>query len=309
MLIGLDIGGTKIEGVIVTPNNPDVVFRLRVSTPKSNYVDFLDAVKGVINDLIEKNEQLDIAAIQSIGIGCCGSINKTSGTMQGANILYLNGEDFLGDVQSVYRLPVALTNDANCLAISEFNTGAAKSAQSSCLAVILGTGCGSGVIINGDIVDGLHGLGGEIGHNPLPSFDTSVDGPNVTCYCGSENCIESFLSGTGFERTWAVKHKPLPAAVIFEAYIDGDKNAVAHVDHYTDCLARVLGSIINVIDPEVIVLGGGVSNQEIIYPLVQGKLSRYTFSKHVSTPIVKALHGDSSGVLGAAYLPLMKGLV
>ena len=293
----------------MTPTNPDVSYRLRVPTPKSSYADFLGAVKGVIDGLLEKSTPFEQETVQSIGIGCCGSINKVSGKMQGANILYLNGQDFLGDVQSVYSVPVALTNDANCLAISEFKTGAAKSAQNSCLAVILGTGCGGGVIINGDIVDGMHGLGGEIGHNPLPNFDSSVDGPNVTCYCGSENCIESFLSGTGLERTWAAKYDPLSGKQIFEAYACGDKNAVAHIEHYTDCVARVFGSIINVIDPEVIVLGGGVSNQDVIYPLIQCKLSRYTFSKNISTPIVKAMHGDSSGVLGAAYLPQMKGLI
>ncbi len=257
MLIGLDIGGTKIEGVIVNPNNAEVSHRLRIATPKSNYSDFLYAVKGVINTLIETNSKTEHRWIESIGIGCCGSINRLTGKMQGANILYLNHQDFLGDIQSDYTIPVALTNDANCLAISEFKTGAAKSAKSSCLAVILGTGCGSGVIINGDIVDGLHGLGGEIGHNPLPNFDSNVDGSNVTCYCGSENCIESFLSGTGFERTWAAKHPPLSAKEIFDACSCGDERAIKHVDHYTNCLARVLGSIINVIDPEVIVLGEG----------------------------------------------------
>ncbi|KII76445.1 ROK family protein [Vibrio renipiscarius] len=303
MLIGLDIGGTKIEGVIVAPNTAQVVHRLRVDTPKTNYMAFLVAVKEVIATLLEKE------AVQSIGVGCCGSINRATGKMQGANILYLNGQDFLGDLRASYAIPVALTNDANCLAISEFKSGAAKEATNSCLAVIIGTGCGGGVVIHGDIVDGQHGLGGEIGHNPLPGFDSRIDGPAVKCYCGSTNCNESFVSGTGFERTWAIKHAPLSAKEIFAAYAGGDAEAIQHVEYYADCLARVLGTIVNIIDPEVIVLGGGVSNQDVIYPLVTQKLAEHTFSNSITTPIRKALHGDSSGVLGAAYLPVMKGLV
>lgn len=303
MLIGLDIGGTKIEGVVVSPHKPDVLHRLRVATPKTDYADFLSAVKSVIDALLEQ------APIHSIGIGCCGSLDRTSGQMQGANILYLNGQDFLGDLQSAYTLPVALTNDANCLAISEFKSGAASQAENSCLAVILGTGCGGGVIVNGGIVDGLHGLGGEIGHNPLPGFSSDFDGPKVDCYCGSVNCVESFVSGTGLERTWALNHPSLSAKAIFDAHQLGDAAAVKHVDYYCDCVARVLASVINVIDPEIIVLGGGVSNQDAIYPLIKSKLNQYTFSKNVSTPVVKAMHGDSSGVLGAAYLPLLKGMI
>ncbi|WP_194436452.1 ROK family protein [Vibrio fluminensis] len=303
MLIGLDIGGTKVEGVIVSPHNAQAVERLRMETPKTNYADFLLVVKGVIDTLSEKAE------IDSIGIGCCGSVNRVTGKMQGANILYLNGEDFIGDLRASYSVPVAITNDANCLAISEFKSGAAKEAQDSCLAVIIGTGCGGGVVIHGDIVDGQHGLGGEIGHNPLPHFDSEKDGPAVQCYCGSYNCNESFVSGTGFERTWALKHAPLSAKEIFAAYAQGDQSAVAHVEYYSDCLARVLGNIVNIIDPEVIVLGGGVSNQDAIYPLVAERLNHYTFSKNVNTPIRKAEHGDSSGVLGAAYLPVMKELI
>lgn len=303
MLIGLDIGGTKVEGVIVSPSNNQVIHRLRVDTPKTNYVEFLVAVKEAIATLMTKE------TIQSIGVGCCGSINRSTGKMQGANILYLNGEDFLGDLRANYEIPVALTNDANCLAISEFKSGAAKEATNSCLAVIIGTGCGGGVVIHGDIVDGQHGLGGEIGHNPLPGFNSELDGPAVKCYCGSYNCNESFVSGTGFERTWAIKHAPLSAKDIFAAYAFGDVNAVTHVEYYADCLARVLGTIVNIVDPEVVVLGGGVSNQDAIYPLVEQKLAAHTFSKSVTTPVRKALHGDSSGVLGAAYLPMMKGLI
>ncbi|MEI8671217.1 ROK family protein [Vibrio sp. SA48] len=285
MLIGLDIGGTKIEGVIVSSDELEVVHRIRIPTPKTNYADFVNSVKCVIDNLLERE------TIKSIGIGCCGSINRTTGKMQGANILYLNDQDFLGDLKAHYPLPLALTNDANCLAISEFKSGAAKDAESSCLAVIIGTGCGGGVIANGDIVDGLHGLGGEIGHNPLPHYSPEIDGPAVNCYCGSNNCIESFVSGTGFERTWATNYPKQSAQLIFEAYNNNNQNAIDHIHNYADRLARVLGTIINTIDPEIIVLGGGVSNQTIIYPLIQERINKYTFSKNVATPVVRALHG------------------
>ncbi|MGF1680117.1 ROK family protein [Photobacterium minamisatsumaniensis] len=303
MLIGLDIGGTKIEGVSLDPASFELLEKFRTPTPKEGYSAFLDAVITTIDRLCEEAQPL------SIGIGCCGSINKNSGKMQGSNLLYLNGQDFIGDLKKHYALPIAVANDADCLAISEFKSGAAKGADNSCIAVIIGTGCGSGVIINGDIVTGLNNLGGEMGHNPLPGYQTDTDGENTTCYCGSVNCIESFCSGTGFERTFANKFSPLKAKAIFDLAADNDANALAHIDLYCDQLARSLASIINVIDPEIIVLGGGMSNQESIYPRVQDKLNQYTFSKTVKTQVVKAVHGDSSGVRGAAILPALKGLV
>ena len=303
MLVGLDIGGTKIEGVIVSASDSEVLHRIRKPTPKNDYASFFNAVKTVIDELMA------LQKIKSIGVGCCGSINQATGLINGANILCLNGHDFLADLQNLYSLPVAITNDANCLAISEFKTGAAKEAKKSCLAVIIGTGCGGGLIVNGDVVDGLHGLGGEIGHNPLPSYNSEKDGPIELCYCGSFNCIESFVSGTGFERLWKSKYPKKSAQMIFQAFADGDPKAIEHINTYVDQLARVLGCIVNVIDPEIIVLGGGLSNQDAIYPLLQNELSKFTFSKNVSTQIVKAQHGDSSGVLGAAYLPHFKGFI
>lgn len=301
MLIGLDIGGTKIEGVSLDPTSYELLEKIRTPTPKQGYSAFLDAVITTIEKLSETQ------APSSIGIGCCGSLHKTTGLMQGSNILYLNDQDFIGDLRRHFDLPIEIGNDADCLAISEFKTGAAKAAENSCIAVIIGTGCGSGVIVNGNIVNGRNNLGGEIGHNPLPGFNAEQDGESTECYCGSTNCIESFCSGTGFERTYALKHPPLSAKAIFERAEQGDQVAQDHIELYADQLARALGSIVNVIDPEVIVLGGGMSNQDSIYPLVQQKLSANTFSKSVSTPVVKAVHGDSSGVRGAAFLPLLKG--
>ncbi|MDE1262832.1 ROK family protein [Vibrio aestuarianus] len=300
MLIGLDIGGTKIEGVLLESNTLNLIERIRMETPKTNYQDFLERVEHVIDSLSKDKKAL------SIGIGCCGSVDEQTGLMKGANIQYLNGEAFLLDLEKIYPVPIEISNDANCLAISEFKTGAAKTAKSSCVAIIIGTGCGSGIIANGGIIEGLNGLGGEIGHNPLPHYSEDKDGKAEQCYCGSANCIESFVSGTGFERVYALKHTPLKAVDIFINAKNGDENAMAHIELYCDQLARVIGSIVNVIDPEVFILGGGVSNQDIIYPILQGKLKKYTFSKSIRTKIIKAKHGDSSGVIGAAMLPLIK---
>lgn len=298
MLIGLDIGGTKIEGVALNPQTLEIEHVVRTPTNKTTYPAFLDAVTSVITQL---NGLVEISAI---GIGCCGSVDPVSHRMQGANVLVLNGEDFIGDIQKQFDVPVKIANDADCLALSEFRSGAAKDAGHSCVAVIIGTGCGSGVIVNGTLHSGHNRLCGEIGHIPLPNFNAKKDGPDIECYCGSLNCSELFVSGTGFARTYSQIHDQLDAKAIFEKIKQQDTSALAHLDLYCDQLARLLGVVVNVIDPEVIVLGGGLSNQESIYPLTQSKLNQYTFTKNVRTQIKKSVHGDSSGVRGAAMLNL-----
>ena len=188
--------------------------------------------------------------------------------MQGANVLVLNDEDFIADVKARYDVPVAIANDADCLALSEFRDGAAKEASNSCVAIIIGTGCGSGVIVHEKVVTGLNKLGGELGHNPLPNFSTEHDGEDIECSCGSRNCTELFLSGTGLSRTYAERFgKEVSPKEIMALVHSGDAGAVAHFDLYCDQLARVCASIVNFVDPEVIVLGGGMSNIDDIYPL------------------------------------------
>lgn len=295
MIVGLDIGGTKIEGVALDSASYQTIVKHREPTETGSYEGFLASVMSVINTVSEKGE------IKSIGIGCCGSVGN-DGLMQGANVTVLNGHDFIGDIQRQIDVPVAIANDADCLALSEFKDGAAKEAKHSCVAVIIGTGCGSGVIINNGIVTGLNRLGGEIGHNPLPNYSPEIDGQPVKCYCGSMNCAESFVSGTGFGRTFSEKHSPADSKQIMALHASGDRRAIAHLELYCDQLARTLANVVNFVDPEVIVLGGGMSNVDEIYPLVQDKLSQYTFTKSVKTKVVKSVHGDSSGVRGAAFL-------
>ncbi|CAM3219829.1 MULTISPECIES: ROK family protein [Vibrio] len=295
MLVGLDIGGTKIEGVGLDKESYATLVKHREPTNTHSYQGFLDSVLAVIKEVAQHGE------IESIGIGCCGSVGN-DGLMQGANVTVLNGQDFIGDLTRYIDVPVALANDADCLALSEFKDGAAKHAQHSCVAIIIGTGCGSGVVINNGLVTGLNKLGGELGHNPLPGFDKDKDGAPVQCYCGSLNCTESFVSGTGFSRSFAEKHGPADAKQIMALCAEGDTAAQQHFDLYCDQLARVCASIVNFVDPEVIVLGGGMSNVDAIYPLVNAKLNLYTFNKSAQTRIVKSVHGDSSGVRGAAFL-------
>ncbi len=299
MIVGLDIGGTKIEGVGLVKQQDSkrytTLVKHREPTNKESYRDFLDSVMKVIDEVAKHGE------IESIGIGCCGSVGN-DGLMQGANVTVLNGEDFIGDLRQRIDVPVAIANDADCLALSEYRDGAGIDAEHSCVAVILGTGCGSGVIINDGLVTGLNRLGGEMGHNPLPGYSPEKDGAPIECYCGSMNCVESFVSGTGFGRTFSEKYYPADSKAIMDLVEQGNKEAVEHFDLYCDQLARVLGSVVNFIDPEVIVLGGGMSNVDAIYSKVQEKLNQYTFTKSVVTQVVKNEHGDSSGVRGAAFL-------
>jgi fructokinase len=295
MIVGLDIGGTKIEGVGLNCSNYETLITVREPTNKSSYTDFLKSVVSVISKVSEHGE------VESIGIGCCGSVGD-DGLMQGANVAVLNGKDFIGDLRKHVNVPIALANDADCLALSEFKDGAAKEAKNSCVAVIIGTGCGSGVIINGGLVTGRNKLGGELGHNPLPGYDPQTDGAPVECYCGSMNCSESFVSGTGFARTFSSKFFDATSKEIMALVETGDERAKVHFELYCDQLARVLGSVINFVDPEVIVLGGGMSNVDAIYPALQERVNQYTFTKSVTTQIRKNVHGDSSGVRGAAFL-------
>ncbi|MDA9556971.1 ROK family protein [Vibrio sp.] len=296
MIIGLDIGGTKIEGIALDPNTLEEIAKIRKPTQKDAYNHFLESVRNVLTFLAEKG------TIDSIGISCCGSIGN-DGLMQGANVTVLNGKDFVGDLQKYFDVPIKLANDADCLALSEFVDGAGKEAANSCVGIIIGTGCGSGVITYKSLVTGLNKLGGELGHNPLPHFDKDIDGSKAQCYCGSYNCSELFVSGTGFARTYHEKYgEDLTTYDIVQNAKNNDAKATEHLDLYCDQLARVCGTIVNFVDPEVIVLGGGMSNIDEIYPLVNAKLDNYTFTKNTLTKVVKNVHGDSSGIRGAAFL-------
>jgi fructokinase len=293
--IGIDLGGTKIEGLALTPEGRELS-RLRRDTPQGDYQATLQAVAGLVGELERSH-----GGEARIGVGTPGSLSPASGLIRNANSTCLNGRPLDRDLAELLRRPVRIANDADCFALSEATDGAASGAR-SVFGVILGTGTGGGVVIDGKLLDGPNRIVGEWGHNPLP-WPRDDERPGHACYCGKHGCIETFLSGPGFSRHHAQAcGESLSPPQIAERAAAGDGCAEAALQAYEDRLARGLASIINVLDPEVIVLGGGMSNLERLYRAVLERWGAYVFADRVSTRLVAPRHGDSSGVRGAAWL-------
>jgi fructokinase len=293
--IGIDLGGTKIEGIVLADDG-SIVTRRRVATPR-NY----PATLGVLAALVQ---QLDDNAGRrcSVGIGIPGTATP-AGLIKNSNSTWLIGHSLASDLETSLGRPVRLMNDANCFAISEAADGAGAGAA-VVFGVILGTGVGGGIVVDGKCLQGPNGVAGEWGHNPLP-WMTENEFPGGPCYCGRRGCIETFLSGPAFEREVARQSgkAELPGgAEIAAAAENGDAIAKDALTRYHDRLARALASVINVIDPDVIVLGGGMSNLPRLAESVTPLLPNYVFSDSVVTRVVRNIHGDSSGVRGAAWL-------
>lgn len=291
MAIGIDLGGTKIEGVVINAAG-DLTERLRVPTPKDDYQGTLDAISGLV-------ERLESATIKDQTIGICtpGAISPASGLLRNSNSVCLNGQPVLEDLQTHLQRPVRMANDADCFALSEATDGAAAGAY-SVFAVIVGTGTGGGIVIDGHLTHGPNAITGEWGHNPLP-WPNPDELPGPDCYCGKTGCIETFLSGVGVARDHGDKSN---AQEIVQLAEQGDQKAQATMRRYYDRMARSLSSMINVLDPEIVVLGGGMSNVQSLYEEVPKLLPRYVFSDVVNTRLLPPVHGDSSGVRGAAWL-------
>ena len=295
--LGLDIGGTKIEAQLLDAQRT-CLKKQRIPTPSQNYSTFLDSISSLVSHYrTECNQSF------SIGIGLPGAISPDTGRIKNSNILILNGQDLRADLEQLLGQTVALANDADCFALSEAVDGAGKDGR-TVFGVIIGTGCGGGVVVNKQLLSGPNAIAGEWGHNPLPGYSPEQDGPAQPCYCGRNNCLERFVSGTGFTTRFNQRYDTqLTAAEIIAAKENGDIKAEEHYQHLVNALARSLGSVINVIDPHVIVLGGGLSNVDSLYRDLPAALLPYIFSDRCNTRIVKAKHGDSSGVRGAAWLP------
>lgn len=292
--IGVDFGGTKIEAAALDADGNFIV-RQRVPNP-GDY----DAAIRTVGDLIAAVER-EAGTKGTIGIGVPGSISPRTGLMRNANSVYLNGRTFREDLQAALGRPVRMANDANCLALSEVVDGAAAGARSA-FAIIIGTGCGGGLVIDGKLVEGANGIGGEWGHIPLP-WPRDAEIPGTSCWCGQSNCLETWVSGTGFKRDFAaVTGRPLEGEAIIEAAGAGDADAVAALDRYIDRLARGIAVICNIVDPEVFVLGGGLSNVAALYDRLPAVTRPYVFCDNWEARIVPARWGDSSGVRGAARL-------
>lgn len=291
MRIGIDLGGTKIEGIAMTAAG-DIACRRRVPTPAGDYGATLAAIAGVVRFI----EGQAGCAGAPLGFATPGAPSRATGLMKNCNSTCLNGRPLHADLERLLQRPVRLANDANCFALSEASDGAAAGAR-VVFGVILGTGVGGGIVIEGQVLDGVNSIAGEWGHNPLPAAQPG-ESPGPVCYCGRNGCIETWLSGPGFARDAAAAN----AVDVMKAVRAGDGPARAAFARYVDRLARALGSVVNVLDPDVIVLGGGVSNVQELYTAVPAALPPYVFSDEVRTRIVPPRHGDSSGVRGAAWL-------
>ena len=293
--IGIDLGGTKIE-VIAISDDSSTLFRQRIPTPQGDYTATLDA----IDRLVSLTEQTLSEPAVSVGVGIPGAVSPASGLVKNANSVCLIGNRLDVDLSNKLQRPVKIANDADCFTLSEACDGAG-SGYSTVFGVILGTGVGGGICVNQQLLSGPNAITGEWGHNPLPWLKDS-DRNNRPCYCGKTDCIETFLSGPGFEKSFSSHYgKHLSSDQIWSR-AKQDSDALADTHLYLDQLARALASVINILDPGIIVLGGGLSNQGRIYQELPALLSQYVFSDQVDTPIVKAIHGDSSGVRGAAWL-------
>ncbi|WP_294945966.1 ROK family protein [Sulfurivirga sp.] len=291
--IGIDLGGTKTE--LIALRDGRELLRFRTPTPQGDYAATVDNIVSMVH---QAEQSLDTRA--TVGVGIPGALSRSTGRVKNANSTWLIGEDLKRDLERALGRTVAIENDANCFALSEATDGAGAGAE-SVFGVIIGTGCGGGLIFRGQVITGINAIAGEWGHNPLPWAE--ADDEAMPCYCGLHGCIETFLSGPGMTRHFsAVSGRMLTARKIAALAEAGDEQAVAHLERYCVWLAKGLASVINLFDPEVIVLGGGLSNISLLYERVPQLWEHWVFSDRVDTRLVPPIYGDSSGVRGAAWL-------
>ena len=296
--IGIDLGGTKIEGLLLNPSGIEIA-RKRVATPVGDYQGTIVAIKGLVAEL---DQQISDTDTPSIGIGIPGAISMETGLIKNANSVCLIGNPLQHDLEQSLGRKIKLDNDANCFAVSEATDGAAQG-KHVVFGVIIGTGTGGGIAIDGHSIVGRNAIAGEWGHNPLPWPEPHEIANCPQCYCGKTSCIESFLSGPSLERDHTLHtDEQLPAAEIAAHAKRGNEECQKTLERYEGRLARSLATVINLLDPDAIVLGGGVSNIERLYKNVPKLLGKWVFSDSCNTPILKNKHGDSSGVRGAAWL-------
>lgn len=295
MRIGVDWGGTKIEAIALSDSGT-VLWRQRVPTPRKDYAESVRATVALI-----ARAERETGASATIGIGIPGVVVESTGLVKNANSTWLNGQPFKTDIESVLGREIRCANDANCLALSEAIDGAGAGKR-VVFAAILGTGCGGGIAIAGALHDGPHGTGGEWGHNPLP-WQTPDEYPGPQCHCERRGCIETWISGTSFEHQYLqITGENLSAPAIVQRADSGEPNAANLLSRYYDRVARALAHVVNMLDPDIIVLGGGMSNVAALYDSLPELVDAYVFGHGGNAAIVPARHGDSSGVRGAAWL-------
>ncbi len=293
--VGIDLGGTKIEGIALSEAG-DELFRHRIPTPQGDY-------KGTLQSIVDLVNKIEVNTNEEASVGICspGSLSPVTGLMRNSNSVCMNGQPVKKALEDMLHKEIRMANDANCFALSESFDGTAKSAQ-VVFGVIIGTGTGAGVVINNKVLVGANAVAGEWGHNPLPwPEDCELPGPE--CYCGKNGCIETWLSGPGIVRDHELHNNVFLDAETLDAKARfGDEDANETLERYENRMARSLAQVINVIDPDVIVLGGGMSNIKRLYKNVPKIWGNYVFSDVVNTQLLAPAHGDSSGVRGAAWL-------
>ena len=295
MRIGIDLGGTKIEAIALGGDG-EVLVRRRVPTPVGSYSGTLQAIAALVRAI-----EAGLGERGSVGVGTPGALSPATGQMKNSNSTWLLGKALDTDLAAVLERPVRLANDANCFALSEATDGAGAGAE-VVFGVIVGTGTGGGLVVGGRVLGGANGIAGEWGHNPLP-WPQPGELPGPACYCGRRGCIETFLSGPGLSRDFReTAERTLDPPHIVEDAERGGEQAEAVLARYEDRMARGLAHVINVLDPDVIVLGGGMSNLQRLYRNVPAGWAGHVFSDRVDTRLVPPVHGDSSGVRGAAWL-------
>ncbi|MFZ3019706.1 MAG: ROK family protein [Gallionella sp.] len=295
MRLGIDLGGTKIEIVALDDAGRELL-RRRTPTPQGDYYETLQAIAQLVRDA-----EAELGRRGSVGIGTPGALSRATGCLKNSNSVALNGQPILQDLEALLQRKMKIANDANCFALSEATDGAAAGAE-VVFGVILGTGVGAGIVVNGRILTGPNGIAGEWGHNPLP-WPQAHELPGPTCYCGKQGCIETFLSGPGMAKLHELETGvSLRADEIVKRAEQGDAACERSLQAYEHRLARSLAHVVNILDPDVIVLGGGMSNIERLYAKVLTLWGEWVFSDRVDTKLVQHWFGDSSGVRGAAWL-------
>jgi fructokinase len=295
MRIGIDLGGTKIEGIALGDSG-ETLLRRRRSSPRGDYRATVAAIAELVLDL-----EREVGRRGSVGVGIPGALSPASGRIKNANSTWIIGESLDRDLAHRLARPVRLENDANCFALSEAVDGAGAGAA-SVFGVILGTGVGGGLVVDGRLIGGRNAVAGEWGHNPLP-WAEDAERPGPACYCGQHGCIEAFLSGPGLARDHeSVTGEACGGEAIVARAEQGDAACEATLARYEDRLSRALASVVNLVDPEVVVLGGGLSGLARLYRAVPRRLHAHVFGGEVETAVLPPRHGDSSGVRGAAWL-------
>ena len=294
MRLGVDLGGTKTEIIALDAGGRELL-RRRIATVR----DYAGTIAAIRELVVGAESQLGTTG--SVGIAIPGNVSRHTGLIKNANSLWLNGKPFPRDLETALARPVRLANDANCFALSEATDGAGAG-QGVVFGVILGTGCGGGVVIGGKVLEGAHGIGGEWGHNPLPGMTVAEWAETVPCYCGQTGCLEQWLSGPAFAADFK-RHANGADGWTAEKIVMSDMpEARAALARWQERLGRALAAVVNIIDPDVIVLGGGLSNVESIYADLPRLVESHAFTPETPPRIVKNVHGDSSGVRGAAWL-------